>query len=275
MFHNSFKNRQFSRKRNYQGNGRGFSNGRGRAKQRINSSSYVNKAEFSPIENSIPVKNSFADFPIDSRLHQNISLHGYRVPTPIQDQAIPYILAGRDLIGIANTGTGKTGAFLIPLINKIIQNRYERILIIIPTRELAVQINDEVKVFARSLNIYSVLVMGGASVNRQISELRGNPHFIISTPGRLKDMINRRLLNLNNFKNIVLDEVDRMVDIGFINDIKFIISNLPRERQSLFFSATVPHEVNTIIQSFLKNPVTVSVKVSRTRAASAFVTPAR
>lgn len=264
MFHNSFQNRQFSRRRSYPGNGRGFQNGRGKRAQHINSSSYVNKADTSPIENSIPVKNSFADFPIDPRLRQNISFHGYRVPTPIQDQAIPYILAGRDLIGIANTGTGKTGAFLIPLINKIIQNRYERILIIVPTRELAVQINDELKVFTKSLNIYSVLVMGGASINRQISELRGNPHFIISTPGRLKDLINRRLLNLNQFKNIVLDEVDRMVDIGFINDIKFIISKLPGERQSLFFSATVPLEVNSIIQSFLKNPVTVSVKVKET-----------
>lgn len=264
MYQNSFKNRQFSRRRSYPGNGRGFQNSRGRVKQRINSASYINKADSSPVEDSIPVKNSFADFPIDPRLRQNISLHGYRVPTPIQDQAIPYILAGRDLIGIANTGTGKTGAFLIPLINKIIHNKYERILIIIPTRELAVQINDELKVFSRSLNIYSVLVIGGASINRQISELRGNPHFIISTPGRLKDLINRRLLNLNQFKTIVLDEVDRMVDIGFINDIKFIISKLPLVRQSLFFSATVPQEVNSIIQSFLKNPVTVSVKVKET-----------
>ena len=261
MYHNSFQNRQFTRKRSYQGNGRGFQNGRGRVKQRIHTSSYINKAEATPVESTIPIKNSFDDFQIDLRLRQNISSHGYLVPTPIQDQAIPYILAGRDLIGIANTGTGKTGAFLIPLINKIILNNYERILIIIPTRELAVQINDELKVFSKSLNISSVLVIGGISIYRQISELRRNPHIIISTPGRLKDIINRKLLNLYNFKNIVLDEVDRMVDIGFINDIKFIISKLPSVRQSLFFSATIPSEVNSIIQSFLKNPVTISVKV--------------
>lgn len=261
MFHNSFIKRQFHRKRSYQDNGRSYQNGRSRIRQNINSSRYINKTDSSPIENSLTVKNSFNDFQIDQRLRQNIFLHGYRVPTPIQDQAIPQILAGRDLIGIANTGTGKTGAFLIPLINKIIQNRAERILVVVPTRELAVQINDELKFFSKSLNIYSVLVMGGISLNRQVSELRGNPHIIISTPGRLKDMINRRLLNLNNFKNIVLDEVDRMVDIGFINDIKFIISKLPSVRQSLFFSATVPAEVNNIIQSFLKNPITISVKV--------------
>ncbi|MBI4991143.1 DEAD/DEAH box helicase, partial [Candidatus Gottesmanbacteria bacterium] len=210
------------------------------------------------------VKNSFNDFQIDPRIKQNIYLHGYRIPTPIQDQAIGQILAGRDLIGIANTGTGKTAAFLIPLVNKIIQNRGERVLIVIPTRELAVQINDELKFFSKSLHIYSVLVIGGVSLNRQVYELRGNPQIIISTPGRLKDLVNRRLINLNIFNNIVLDEVDRMVDIGFINDIKFIISKLPKARQSLFFSATIPPEVNSIIGSFLKNPVTVSVKVKET-----------
>lgn len=264
MFHKSFPKRQFSRNRYYQGNGRSFQNGRSRTRQHINTSKYINKTDTFLIENHRTVKNSFSDFQIDPRLEQNIFLHGYRVPTPIQDQAIPEILAGKDLIGIANTGTGKTAAFLIPLINKIIHNRAERILIVVPTRELAVQINDELKVFCRSLNIYSVLVIGGASINRQVSELRRNPHIIISTPGRLKDMINRRFINLSHFKNIVLDEVDRMVDIGFINDIKFIISKLPSLRQSLFFSATVPAEVNSIIQSFLKDPVTISVKVKET-----------
>lgn len=264
MFYKSFPKRQFHRNRNYHGNGRGFQNGRSRIRQHINSFKYINKTDTSSIENSITVRNNFGDFEIDPILRQNILSHGYRIPTPIQDQAIPQILGGRDVIGIANTGTGKTAAFLIPLINKIIQNRAERILIVVPTRELAVQINDEVKVFSKSLNIYSVLVIGGVSINRQILELRGNPHIIISTPGRLKDMINRRFIDLNHFKNIVLDEVDRMVDIGFIHDIKFIISKLPQERQSLFFSATVPAEVNSIIQSFLKNPVTISVKVKET-----------
>ena len=264
MFYKSFTKRQFHRNRYHQGNGRSFQTGRSRTKQHIHSSKYINKTDTSPVENSLTVKNSFNDFQIDPRLKQNIFLHGYRDPTPIQDQVIPEILAGRDVIGIANTGTGKTAAFLIPLINKIIKNRAEKILIVVPTRELAVQINDELKVFSKSLNIYSVLVIGGASINRQILELRGNPHIIISTPGRLKDMINRRFINLNSFKNIVLDEVDRMVDIGFINDIKFIISKLPSVRQSLFFSATVPAEVNSIIQSFLKNPVTISVKVKET-----------
>ncbi|MBI5451957.1 DEAD/DEAH box helicase [Candidatus Gottesmanbacteria bacterium] len=263
MYHNSFTRRPFPRRRFHQGNGRSNQNGRNRIRQHIHSSKYINKGS-TPVENIITVKNSFDDFQIDPRIKQNIYLHGYRIPTPIQDQAIGQILAGRDLIGIANTGTGKTAAFLIPLINKIIQNRGERVLIVIPTRELAVQINDELKFFSKSLHIYSVLVIGGVSLNRQVYELRGNPQIIISTPGRLKDLVNRRLINLNIFNNIVLDEVDRMVDIGFINDIKFIISKLPKARQSLFFSATIPPEVNSIIGSFLKNPVTVSVKVKET-----------
>lgn len=263
MFHNSFTRRPFPRRRFNQGHGRNNQNGSSRKRAHIHSSKYINK-DTTPVENDIIVKNSFNDFQIDPRIKQNIYMHGYRIPTPIQDQAIGQILAGRDLIGIANTGTGKTAAFLIPLINKIIQNRGDRVLIVVPTRELAVQINDELKFFSKSLNISSALVIGGINIHRQVSELSRNPHIIISTPGRLKDLINRRLVNLNIFNNIVLDEVDRMVDIGFINDIKFIISKLPKVRQSLFFSATIPAEVNNIIGSFLNNPVTISVKVKET-----------
>lgn len=259
--HSKFSSgRHFQKKRFFRGNGKKFHSQNNGRKQLINSSQYINKTDALPIENNISSKNNFKDFRIDPILLQNIFSHGYRVPTPIQDQTIPEILAGKDVIGVANTGTGKTAAFLVPLINKIILNRSEKILIVVPTRELAVQINDELNFFTKSLNIYSVLVIGGFSLNRQIADLRRNPNIVISTPGRLKDMVNRKFINLSYFRSVVLDEVDRMVDIGFINEIKLIISLLAKDRQSLFFSATVPPEINNIIQSFLNNPVTVSVK---------------
>ena len=266
MFKKSFSGRNF-RKGNSFSSKRHGSNGRHSARKKpIDPSKYISKATVSEMEKNIPVRNNFNDFRIDQRIKQNIANRGYSQPTPIQDQAIPHILKERDIVGIANTGTGKTAAFLIPLLNKIIHQRSEKALIVVPTRELAVQINDELQFFSKSLNIYSVLIIGGKSINNQIFELKKNPNFIISTPGRLKDMVNRRFIRLMEFHNVVLDEVDRMVDIGFINEIKFIISRLPNDRQSLFFSATVPPQVNNIIQSFLKNPVTVSVKVRETAA---------
>jgi len=233
-------------------------------RQSINSSHYVNRAQPQVIEESYSATHQFNDFPIDARLKQNIVQRGYKEPTPIQDQTIPHILAGRDVVGIANTGTGKTAAFLIPLLDKIIRNPSEKILIMVPTRELAVQIGDELFAFSRSLTVRSVLCIGGTSINQQIYTLRNNPNIVIGTPGRLKDLIMRRFINLGLFRNIVLDEVDRMVDIGFIKDITYVISLLPKDRQSLFFSATIPPEVSGIIQAFLRDPITVSVKKKET-----------
>ena len=209
-------------------------------------------------------KNKFSDFLISEELKRNISNKGYTSPTPIQDEAIQPILEGRDVIGIANTGTGKTAAFLIPLIEKVLKNRSERILIVSPTRELALQIRDEFSHFAKGFSIYSAICIGGASMGRQREEIGRNPNFVIGTPGRIKDLVQTRILNLGQFRTVVLDEADRMVDIGFINDIKFFISLLPRERQSLFFSATIDGKVSEIIRTFVKNPVTVSVKQQET-----------
>ena len=205
-------------------------------------------------------KNSFNDFNICEELKSNIRYKEYDSPTPIQDQTIPAILEGKDVIGIANTGTGKTAAFLIPLINKVFKDRNERVFILAPTRELAVQINDELKDFAAGMRIYSVLCIGGANMYRQKTDLRRSPNFVIGTPGRIKDLVQQRAINLSHFRNVVLDETDRMVDIGFINDIKYFISLLPQNRQSLFFSATVSGKVKEILAHFVKNPVTVSVK---------------
>ena len=202
----------------------------------------------------------FSDYNIIDKLKRNIADHGYLYPTPIQEKAIPFVLQNKDVIGIANTGTGKTAAFLIPLINKAYLNRSERILIVVPTRELAQQILDEFRIFAKGMDLGAVLCIGGANIKRQEMNLHHNPHLVVGTPGRLKDLIERKKLNLSLFHNIVLDEVDRMVDIGFIRDIRYLISLLPRQRQSLFFSATVDGKTKDIVGAFVRGAVTVSVK---------------
>lgn len=208
--------------------------------------------------------NKFEDFKISPQVLENIKLKGYLTPTPIQDQIMQSIIEGRDAIGIANTGTGKTAAFLIPLVDKVFRNKLERVLIVAPTHELVLQIHDELRGFARGLGIYTALCIGGANMGKQISQLRQKPHFVIGTPGRLKDLIETRILQLSQFQNVVLDEADRMVDIGFIKDIKYFISLMPPVRQSLFFSATISGKVREILQTFVKNPVTVSVKKQET-----------
>ena len=204
--------------------------------------------------------HKFADFSVHNRLKENALARGYKRPTPIQDQAIPYILEGKDVVGMANTGTGKTAAFLIPLIDKVINNNGSRVLIVTPTRELATQIEEEFRIFGNGLKLFSTLCIGGASINRQIDKLNRKPHFVIGTPGRLKDLDQRKNLNLANFSTIVLDEVDRMLDMGFIQDVKHIIGRLPQKRHSLFFSATVTDNVRGVMQSFLTNPVFVAVE---------------
>jgi ATP-dependent RNA helicase RhlE len=206
----------------------------------------------------------FTDYPIVDKLKRNIEEHGYSTPTAIQEKAIPEILNGRDIIGIANTGTGKTAAFLITLINKSFLDRNQRVLIVVPTRELAIQIRDEFRIFARGMDLEAALIIGGSDIKRQIYALRSRPHFVIGTPGRIKDLVERRQLNLLLFQNVVLDEVDRMVDIGFRRDIENLIAILPRTRQSLFFSATVDDKTKDILQKFVVNPVTISVKQQST-----------
>lgn len=211
----------------------------------------------------VPV-NSWSDFSLDETVKKNIAVHGYDRPTAVQDEAIGPILEGRDLVGIANTGTGKTAAFLLPLITKIARNRNQKVLIVTPTRELAVQIQDEFKLFSQGMGIFSTLCIGGASLNTQARELSRRPNFVIGTPGRIKDLEGRRILKLAYYESVVLDEVDRMLDMGFIRDIRHIITLLPSNRQSLFFSATVPAETKEVMQSFLTDPVTVSVKTGAT-----------
>ncbi len=247
------------------GHGGGGGRGRGGPKgERIDVSKFINKTIISEeVETFIP-EHMFADFHIAETLKKAVITKGYKTPTPIQDRAIPHILKGADVVGIANTGTGKTAAFLIPLINKIIHNPRESIMIIVPTRELAIQINDELKGFTQGMKIFSVCCVGGAPIGPQIRDLKYHNNFIIGTPGRLKDLIDRKLIRLANFKSIVLDEADRMLDMGFIGDMRLVMAGMPKERQTLFFSATLSPEIEKLIGEFLREPVRISVKTRDT-----------
>ncbi|MDE1924724.1 MAG: DEAD/DEAH box helicase [Patescibacteria group bacterium] len=215
------------------------------------------------VEHFVP-EHQFTDFCLDESLKKNIVAKGYTTPTPIQDRSIAHILRGDDLVGIANTGTGKTAAFLVPLLNKVLRDRTQKVLIMVPTRELAVQIGDELRGFAAGMRIFSATCVGGASIHNQIQDLRRNPGFVIGTPGRLKDLIERRALVLGGFATVVLDEADRMLDMGFIADMKLILSKVAPVRHTLFFSATLSREVEMLIKDFLKEPVRISVKTGDT-----------
>jgi superfamily II DNA/RNA helicase len=227
-------------------------------------SKFVNKAVITEETTHFKPEHNFTDFKIDERIKANILHKGYTEPTPIQDRVIPYVLNNQDIVGIANTGTGKTAAFLIPLIDKVVKNRTEMILIMVPTRELATQIDDEFKEFARMLSMFSVCCVGGAPIGRQLNNLRRQNNFIIGTPGRLKDLVERKAITLSQFKTVVLDEADRMLDMGFIHDMKFIISRIATPHQTLFFSATMSHDIQNLVKDFLRNPVSISVKTGDT-----------
>ncbi len=227
-------------------------------------SKFINKAVITEeVETFVP-DHTFLDFNLNPLLIKNILSKGYDKPTPIQDRAISHILRREDIVGIANTGTGKTGAFLIPLVNKVLQNPDEKILIIAPVRELALQINEELLQFARGSGLFSTVLIGGAHIGKQIRELRGRSNFIIGTPGRLKDHLESGYLNLSGVRTLVLDEADRMLDMGFINDVRFIVSKMPQERHTLFFSATLSKDIEKLIHEFLQTPTRISVKTQDT-----------
>ncbi len=254
----------------YAGRGpsRGGSRGRSRygaGAPRLDISRFINKPVITEetVEKFVP-EHKFTDFAVDARLKDSIVKKGYETPTPIQDKVIPHILRGSDVVGIANTGTGKTAAFLIPLIDKAIKNPKEQILIMTPTRELAIQIDQELQGFARFLGIFSACCVGGAPIGRQIAMLRHKNNFVIGTPGRLKDLMERKVLRIHEFGTVVLDEADRMLDMGFIADMRMIMSQMSKTRHTLFFSATLSREIERLISEFLKEPVTVSVKTRET-----------
>jgi ATP-dependent RNA helicase RhlE len=236
---------------------------RGYGVERIDVSKFVRKAEQVTHEIYVPV-HTFNDFTIHDSLKKSIAERGYVTPSPIQDQAIPHALQGTDIIGLANTGTGKTAAFLIPVIDALLRDKSQITLIMAPTRELAVQIEKECFSLTKGLGIYSTVCVGGAPIYPQIKKLERRPHIIIGTPGRLKDLFERNKLALNKMKKIVLDEADRMLDMGFIDDIRHVLSHMPTERHMLLFSATLAPQIETLIHDFLKNPIKISVKTRDT-----------
>jgi len=195
-----------------------------------------------------------------------VDREGYEVPSPIQKEAIPLLLAGRDLLGCAQTGTGKTAAFAIPILQTLykqrINNQQKRklqALILTPTRELAIQIHQSFQAYGRYTGLKTAVVFGGVSQIPQVNSLRAGIDILVATPGRLNDLIGQNLCDLSNITMFVLDEADRMLDMGFIHDVKKVIDKLPERRQNLLFSATMPKEVATLASSFLNNPVTVEV----------------
>lgn len=257
MFRQRFNNRP-----RQNGNRRFFNRG-ARKLPTFDPNLFIQKAAELSVEEFRPA-TSFSDIPVHPLLKQNILSKGYKEPTPIQDAAIPALLEGKDVVGIAATGTGKTAAFLIPLINKVLNNNSEKVLIVAPTRELAIQINNELFEFTRGTRIESVICIGGVGIGGQTNRLRRNPNFVVGTPGRLKDLEQRRAINFNSFRSIVLDEVDRMLDMGFIKDVTYIVSKLSTVRHSLFFSATLPDKVKGIMNQFATNPILISVKTQPT-----------
>ncbi len=190
----------------------------------------------------------------------NIAKRGFVVPSPIQDQALPNALDGRDIIGLANTGTGKTAAFLIPTINKILMDKKHKAIIITPTRELAIQIQKECIELTKGLAIFNVTCVGGAPIRAQMMSLERKHNIVIGTPGRLKDLLERKKLDISDVSTVVLDEADRMLDMGFIDDVKYFLKQIPAERQMLLFSATMAPQIEKLVHEFLRNPVKISVK---------------
>lgn len=242
---------------------RGGRRGSNRNKRKIptfDPSQFINTNPIDVIEEVFIPKNSFDTLDIDRRIAQRLTELKIISPTPIQDQTIPEILKGRDIVGLAETGTGKTAAFLIPLIQKTLLDNNHLTLILAPTRELAIQINEEMRSLTKGLRIFSTICVGGVNIGPQISSLRYTNHFIIGTPGRVIDLINRKSILPHEMNVVVLDEADRMLDMGFINDMKAILSATPKHRQTLFFSATMSEVTNRLVHDFLNNPVEVSVK---------------
>ena len=202
----------------------------------------------------------FVDFEIAPLIRSNLENMGFKDPSPIQDQAIPPALSGKDIVGIANTGTGKTAAFAIPVLNRLINDKTAKAIIMAPTRELAEQIEQQCRKIGMGSGLDGALLIGGTSMGPQLKDLSYNPTIIIGTPGRIKDHLERGSLKLDDCNIIVLDEVDRMLDMGFVNDITHILKRTNNIRQSYYFSATLDSRVKAIIESFSVDPVHISVK---------------
>ncbi len=232
--------------------------------QYIHPDRFVNQSSTVTRLDDYAPEHSFSDFGLIPSLAKNVKTKGYETPTRIQDRAILPALAGRDILGLANTGTGKTAAFVLPIIQRLIKKQSQRAIIIAPTRELAVQINDEFKGFAAGLGLYSAICVGGTSLGPQKAQLARRPQVVIGTPGRLKDLQSQGALQLKYFDVVVLDEADRMLDMGFIRDVEQILSLVAPVRQTMCFSATLPADIRRLLDAKLKDPVVIKAVVSET-----------
>src|SRR5690606_34945500 len=205
----------------------------------------------------------FTDLNLIKPILDALKQEGYEKPTPIQQQAIPEILKGRDLLGTAQTGTGKTAAFAIPILQNLteknIRNNQIKALILTPTRELAIQIEESFNAYGRNLKLRNLVVFGGVKQGAQEQSLKRGVDILVATPGRLLDFISQGIISLKQLEIFVLDEADRMLDMGFVHDVKKIVKMLPEKRQTLFFSATFPDEIKSLANSMLNSPVKVAV----------------
>ena len=215
---------------------------------------------------------SFNDFGLAEPIIRALAQENYVTPTPIQSQTIPLAMNRRDVVGIAQTGTGKTAAFALPILHHIESHRFRperktcRVLVLSPTRELSIQIGDSFKAYGRNLRLAVAVAIGGVPINRQVRALNHGVEVLVATPGRLLDLIGMRALSLDSVEVLVLDEADRMLDMGFINDIRKIVRMLPAERQTLFFSATMPQAIADLAKDMLRDPARVSVAPQSTTA---------
>ena len=209
---------------------------------------------------------TFTELGLSAPILKTLSNNDYSTPTPIQAQAIPAVLEGRDIVGLAQTGTGKTAAFSLPILHRLSANiphgpRKIRALILAPTRELATQINDAIWTYSKGLGLRSSFVIGGVPIKKQKKQLADGVDILVATPGRLEDLISQKACNLNHIETVVLDEADQMLDIGFMPAIRRLLSQMPKKRQTLLFSATMPKEISSLANDYLTDPVHTSVNV--------------
>lgn len=267
MQNNSYKKKRFNKSSSTNNNLKsgarekpGNSNqGRGKKKSTLNPNLLIKKATQTAVKD-YQSDRLIENLPISPNLKECLITKGFRRPTEIQDKTLESLLEKRDLLGIAQTGTGKTGAFLIPIIEQLLSSKQKNYaLVMVPTRELAIQVEEEFQSMAKGLGIYSACFIGGTNINRDISTLRRASHVVIGTPGRLLDLANRKNLDFGRFNTLVLDEFDRMLDMGFVHDVKRIIGSMHKRKHTLLFSATIDKTQENLIVDILKNPVKVKV----------------
>jgi ATP-dependent RNA helicase RhlE len=246
--------------RNKFGGGSKKSGGRGRGKQKeLDSKLFIKKAK--PVkETKYNPDRTYNDFELHEKLKSSLALKGFEFPTEIQDKTIDQSVKGQDILGIANTGTGKTGAFLIPIIDRLLkEDRDFRTLVVVPTRELATQVQSDFQSMTRGFGLFSICLVGGTPTFKDVKKLRMKNHIVIGTPGRLIDMVKRKALKLEKTEILVLDEFDRMLDMGFVEDVRFLKKNISNLKQTMLFSATLDKKLKPIIDEIIQDPFQVLI----------------